>query len=575
LAYWAAIAQATGATYIDTNAAMHNLGNSLIDGFFNAKQALEKAQIERDAADKIRAGLDLKQNTTLENFVASIREVNRTGAEALKAAQDLEKAAGDNLVKDTEAAKTAMVEAKAGMVLWGDIVTKTAKGIKDSVEALQKAQDDIAKAKLANDAAAAATKKAADDAAAASIKSIVDTWYATNADALKAHPDGKGDAEGIAYWAAEVARVGASAAKALFDGTAAAVTSASSAAAQAEMQKKTATELAATVNTATINAASVQARAATETAATISANALAAAATHAKAASDEAATLAAAALAAAATHGATTATAATTLSTALDTSAVSAGNVIATAISTSAAAASAAIATASAASATAIAASTAAATTAINGARSAMTVTPVVTNPVVTNPVVTNPVVTAPPANTTASANNAMVFSWYKNNPNASPPTPEAVAYWAGQIAILGADSVKDSFAGTVAQLTGTDKLPIEQFANGGDFAGGVRIVGERGPEVELTGASRIFTASQTAEMFKGGNSEGNAALLEEVKALREETKATRVEMQAMRAENSQNAHSMIQATKAGTTILRDVTRGGDSLNVVIAPVGV
>ena len=44
-------------------------------------------------------------------------------------------------------------------------------------------------------------------------------------------------------------------------------------------------------------------------------------------------------------------------------------------------------------------------------------------------------------------------------------------------------------------------------FAGGGDFGGGLRLVGERGPELELTGASRILNNSQLAGLFANGNS--------------------------------------------------------------------
>lgn len=42
-------------------------------------------------------------------------------------------------------------------------------------------------------------------------------------------------------------------------------------------------------------------------------------------------------------------------------------------------------------------------------------------------------------------------------------------------------------------------------FASGGDHRGGLRIVGENGPELEATGPSRIFTANQTRQMLSGG----------------------------------------------------------------------
>lgn len=50
-------------------------------------------------------------------------------------------------------------------------------------------------------------------------------------------------------------------------------------------------------------------------------------------------------------------------------------------------------------------------------------------------------------------------------------------------------------------------------FAGGGDHRGGWRIVGENGPELEATGASRIFTAAQTRDIFssRGAIGGGNA----------------------------------------------------------------
>lgn len=47
--------------------------------------------------------------------------------------------------------------------------------------------------------------------------------------------------------------------------------------------------------------------------------------------------------------------------------------------------------------------------------------------------------------------------------------------------------------------------LGIPGFASGGDHGGGLRIVGENGPELEATGAARIFNADQTRQILKGG----------------------------------------------------------------------
>lgn len=63
-------------------------------------------------------------------------------------------------------------------------------------------------------------------------------------------------------------------------------------------------------------------------------------------------------------------------------------------------------------------------------------------------------------------------------------------------------------------------------FAAGGDHTGGLRLVGEEGPELEATGPSRIFSARQTAQMLGGDNSE----VVAELRSLREEVASLRKE---------------------------------------------
>lgn len=69
-------------------------------------------------------------------------------------------------------------------------------------------------------------------------------------------------------------------------------------------------------------------------------------------------------------------------------------------------------------------------------------------------------------------------------------------------------DAIKN---GTQAQLGALRAViaalkgePIPAFATGGMHLGGLRIVGERGPELEATGPARIWNASQTAAMLGG-----------------------------------------------------------------------
>lgn len=61
-----------------------------------------------------------------------------------------------------------------------------------------------------------------------------------------------------------------------------------------------------------------------------------------------------------------------------------------------------------------------------------------------------------------------------------------------------------------------------QPFANGGMHSGGLRMVGENGPEIEATGASRIYNANQTADILSGGLTTAN-----QISALRDEMRAS------------------------------------------------
>jgi tape measure domain-containing protein len=89
-----------------------------------------------------------------------------------------------------------------------------------------------------------------------------------------------------------------------------------------------------------------------------------------------------------------------------------------------------------------------------------------------------------------------------------------AAAAVGGDIAsALGWDGSRD----------GLEKLrQIYGFASGGMHPGGLRLVGENGPELEVTGPSRIWSAEDTRSLLSGGG-DGTSA---EVRALREDLQA-------------------------------------------------
>jgi hypothetical protein len=100
----------------------------------------------------------------------------------------------------------------------------------------------------------------------------------------------------------------------------------------------------------------------------------------------------------------------------------------------------------------------------------------------------------------------------------------------------------------------------VPAFAMGGLHSGGLRIVGERGPELEATGPARYWSAADTAAML------GNGQRREELLA---------AEVRALRAEMA-NLHAAMAATASHTAktsrILERVTPDGNSLQTVAAP---
>jgi hypothetical protein len=116
-----------------------------------------------------------------------------------------------------------------------------------------------------------------------------------------------------------------------------------------------------------------------------------------------------------------------------------------------------------------------------------------------------------------------------------------------------GADKTANGLRAVIAALTGQ---AIPAFASGGDFAGGLRIVGENGPELEATGPSRIFSASQTRDMMRGGGS--NAELISEVRALRLEVTNLRAESRATATSNAAMLRLAQRAETDGTLVRTD-----------------
>jgi hypothetical protein len=93
-------------------------------------------------------------------------------------------------------------------------------------------------------------------------------------------------------------------------------------------------------------------------------------------------------------------------------------------------------------------------------------------------------------------------------------PDAAGMSYWQNAVA---SGSVTDLIAAFKAAAASAGEIP--GFARGGPFDGGARIVGESGPELEVTGPSRIYSHSETKNMFSNNNED----LIAEVRALRQE----------------------------------------------------
>jgi hypothetical protein len=141
--------------------------------------------------------------------------------------------------------------------------------------------------------------------------------------------------------------------------------------------------------------------------------------------------------------------------------------------------------------------------------------------------------------------------------------------YWSTQLA-TGAISPADfsnSFSSAVSEYIKTNPSDpvstyvkgIRGFANGGYHTGGMRLVGERGPELEATGPARYYSASQTQSMLGGG-------VVDEIKGLREEVSMLRAEARATAVNTGRTQDIMKRVTRNGEYMI--VATDGEPLEV-------
>lgn len=105
----------------------------------------------------------------------------------------------------------------------------------------------------------------------------------------------------------------------------------------------------------------------------------------------------------------------------------------------------------------------------------------------------------------------------------------------------------------------------IAAFASGGDFGGGLRLVGEEGPELEVTGPSRIYSAGQTADLLSSAGA-GGSQVVAELQASRAELQALRAELAALRDDQQRQAAAIAGGVQTTARILTRITPDGDAL---------
>lgn len=94
----------------------------------------------------------------------------------------------------------------------------------------------------------------------------------------------------------------------------------------------------------------------------------------------------------------------------------------------------------------------------------------------------------------------------------------------------------------------------IKAYAAGGHHPGGLRLVGEQGPELEVTGPARIYSADQTRAMLGGGNDE----MVRELRALRAELAELKAASAATARSTSDTARIMTRVTNGGNAMLTE-----------------
>jgi len=136
-------------------------------------------------------------------------------------------------------------------------------------------------------------------------------------------------------------------------------------------------------------------------------------------------------------------------------------------------------------------------------------------------------------------------------------PDAEGLAFWKDAYGPTMSEAEKADWMKAAQKDAAAKKIP--GFANGGDFAGGIRAVGEVGVEIEATGPSRIHSTQSLMDALRNPPRNDNAALVTELRAVR-------TELELLRSEVSRGADGAV----ATAEVLDKATLGGGPMMVEI-----
>lgn len=135
-----------------------------------------------------------------------------------------------------------------------------------------------------------------------------------------------------------------------------------------------------------------------------------------------------------------------------------------------------------------------------------------------------------------------------------------------------GSSAPADVGADTLPELQNVWKrlISVPAFAAGGLHSGGLRLVGERGPELEVTGPARYFSAEQTRSLMSGGG----ADVVAELRELRREVGELRRSQDELRAEQRLQAAALVRHARRSADVLELVAEDGEALAVRVVADG-